>query len=339
MNGYDRTMAAVRGEPMDFVPRVPILMQFAAEYIGSNYGAFASDYRVLVEANLRCAEDFGFDQVSAISDPYRETAGFGAEMEFVRDGVPRCRKAPLEDARDLSLLARPSPYDSPRMRDRVRAVESFSSNVGREYSILGWVEGPAAEAADLRGVTWFLMDLLDDPSFAEELMDLCVDVGIEFATAQIRAGADTIGVGDAICSQLSPDVYAQMVLPHQQRLVNAIHAAGGLVRLHICGNITHLLPSIADLGVDVCDCDWQVDMAAARQALGPGMVLTGNLDPVSGVKDTTPAAIREAVATAYGQAGNPYMAGAGCEIPPGTPNECLRALCTPLKPLQTLCGE
>ena len=63
-------------EPCDTVPRTPILMQFAAEYIGSNYGAFASDYRVLVEANLRCAADFGMDQVSCISDPDRETQGF-----------------------------------------------------------------------------------------------------------------------------------------------------------------------------------------------------------------------------------------------------------------------
>ena len=34
--------------------RLPILMAFAAKYIGSNYGEFAADYKVLVEANLRC---------------------------------------------------------------------------------------------------------------------------------------------------------------------------------------------------------------------------------------------------------------------------------------------
>ncbi|MFP4203470.1 MAG: hypothetical protein ACLFS4_03965, partial [Opitutales bacterium] len=54
---YDALLA---GGDIDFHPRIPIVMQFAAEYIGSNYGAFASDHRVLVEANIRCAEDFGF---------------------------------------------------------------------------------------------------------------------------------------------------------------------------------------------------------------------------------------------------------------------------------------
>ena len=95
MNSLDRYLGVLKGEKVDFLPRLPILMQFAAEYIGSNYGAFASDYRVLVEANRACAEDFGMDQVSVISDPYRETQGFGAGIEYVSDGVPRCPHPPL----------------------------------------------------------------------------------------------------------------------------------------------------------------------------------------------------------------------------------------------------
>jgi uroporphyrinogen-III decarboxylase len=97
-------------------------MQFAAEHIGSYYGAFASDYRVLVEANLRCAEKFGIDQLNTMSDPYRETAGFGAPIEFPRNGVPICLKPPLEENPDLMKLPRPNPLQAPRMRDRIEAV-------------------------------------------------------------------------------------------------------------------------------------------------------------------------------------------------------------------------
>src|ERR1035441_735809 len=71
---YERYLAVLRGSRPDILPRLPILMQFAAEHIGSNYGAFASDYHVLVEANLRCAAEFGIDQLNTISDPYRETS-------------------------------------------------------------------------------------------------------------------------------------------------------------------------------------------------------------------------------------------------------------------------
>jgi len=330
MTSRERYDAVLCGERPDILPRVPILMQFAAEYIGSNYGAFASDHRVLVEANLHCAADFGMDQLSAISDPYRETAGFGGEIEFVCDGVPRCLKPPLADAKDLSLLAEPDPLRSVRMRDRIDGVRGLKQRAGGQHSILGWIEGPAAEAADLRGVVNFLVDTMDDERFACALMDRCVEVGVAFADAQIAAGADTVGVGDAVASQLSPDLYERLVLPRERELVDAIHAAGAFVKLHICGNITHLLPGIAELGVDILDVDHMVDMRAVRAAVGRGVVLTGNLDPVSAVQSGTPASIRAAVRRVYAEVGAPYMVNAGCEIPAGTRPENLRALCEPV---------
>lgn len=330
MTGKQRYFDMLQGRPVDFVPRVPILMQFAAEHIGSNYGAFAGDHRVLVESNLRCAADFGIDQLSVISDPYRETSGFGGQVQYVQDGVPRCPHPPLADTKDLAGLAEPDPRRSPRMLDRVQAVEQFKAQAQDRYSIMGWVEGPAAEAADLRTVQQFFMDLLDDEPFAEALMDRCLEVGIAFAKAQLDAGADTIGIGDAVASQVSPDIYQRLILPREKRLVQAIQTAGGLARLHICGNISHLLKDIAGLQVNVLDVDHMVDMEKVRQAVGRKVTLAGNLDPAAAVRFGKPKAIRQAVEKIYGQVGNPFLVNAGCEIPAGTPAANLKALCEPL---------
>jgi uroporphyrinogen-III decarboxylase len=48
------------------------------------------------------------------------------------------------------------------------------------------------------------------------------------------------------------------------------------------------------------------------------------------VQDSSPAKIKEAVRAVYAHVGNPYMAGAGCEIPVATPKENLKALCEPI---------
>ncbi len=323
-------MGVLKGETVDFLARVPILMQFAAEYIDSNYGAFASDYQVLVEANTRCAEYFGMDQMSAISDPYRETQGFGADIMYLEDSVPKCPHYPLEDSKDLSVLKHPDPYQSERMLDRVNAIRAYKGQFEGQYSIMGWVEGPAAEAADLRGVANFMIDLVDDKVFAEHLMELCVDTGIEFAQAQIEAGADTIGIGDAVASQVSPRVYKRLILPREKRLIQAIKEMGAFVRLHICGNITHLLPGIAELPIDILDVDHLVEMSAVRKAVGDKLVLAGNIDPVSDVLQGTPESIKHTLLETYKQVGNPYMVNAGCEIPSGTPEANLKALCEPI---------
>ena len=329
MNGYQRYFGVMHRQPVDFLPRIPILMQYAAEHIGSDYAAFASDHRVLVEANEACARDFGIDQLSCISDPYRETQGFGSTIEYVKDGPPRSSH-PLQDDKDLSVLLTPDPLTSERMLDRIKAATAYRQSSGGAYSILGWVEGPAAEAADLRDVTPFMMDLVDDQAYACELMDRCVEVGIAFARAQVAAGADTIGIGDAIASQVGPRTYEELILPREKMLVEAIKIMGAHIKLHICGDITYLLPGIAYLGVDILDVDHMVDMSAVRAAVGDRVVLSGNLDPVAAVLSGTPAAIREAILGIYAQVGNPYMVNAGCEIPSGTPPENLRALCQPV---------
>lgn len=324
-------MAVIKGEPVDFLPRVPILMQFAAEHIGSDYAAFASDCKVLVEANLRCREDFGFDQVSVISDPYRESSGFGAKVIYNENHAPHCEHTVLSDITDLSPMTEdPDPYQDERMRDRLLAVRSYKAEVGGECSILGWVEGAAAEAADLRGVQDFFMDLMMNEEACLTLMERTVKTSIRFAMTQLEEGADTIGIGDAIASQMSADMYKALVWPFEKRIIDAIQERGGLAKLHICGNITHLLPHIAELGVDVLDLDHMIDPVVARASVGGKVTIAGRVDPVQCLLNGTPDSIKREVAESYKNLGNPHMVMGGCEIPPKTPFENLKALCTPV---------
>lgn len=45
---------------------------------------------------MTCARDFGIDQMNTMSDPYRETQGYGAKIIYQANGVPYCEKHPLE---------------------------------------------------------------------------------------------------------------------------------------------------------------------------------------------------------------------------------------------------
>ena len=330
MTSKERYLNTLAGQPVDFYPRIPILMQYAAEHIGSNYGAFTADHRVLVEANARCAADFGIDQLNTMSDPYRETEGYGAKVIYSPDHGVRLEQLLMPDEIDLALLTRPHPETSTRMRDRMDAVRQYVKDYGHTHSIMGWVEGAAAEAADIRGAENFFVDLLTEPEAVSALMDYCLDVAIEYGLAQIALGADTIGIGDAVASQVSAATYEEFILPREQRLVAELKRAGAKVRLHICGNITHLLPGLATLGLDVIDIDHMVDLAKVREALGPRVVLGANLDPVTDILRGNPADIRRRLLELRQIAGHAFIINAGCEIPSGTPVANLKALCEPL---------
>jgi MtaA/CmuA family methyltransferase len=328
MNSQQRHDALFAGRTPDRVPVYPILMTFAAREIGRKYSEFARDYRVLVEGNLTCMERYGFDAVSVISDPWRETAAFGAKVDFPTDDVPMCTDQFVTGWDELKKLPDADLTGNSRARDRIEGVAAFKRALGNAVPIIGWIEGPLAEAVDLAGMTNLLMKLMIEPAFAEALMDKCLVTAEAFARLQIEAGANIMGVGDAAASQVSPDLYARMVMPRQKRLFDAIHAMGAKVKLHICGNITRHLSAMAQTGADIIDFDYMVPVEHARASVGQESILCGNIDPVGGVLNSTPERVRdECLKLLSRQRGQRFILSAGCEIPAATPPENLKALC------------
>ncbi len=326
MNSLERMRHRLRGDPVDRPPNFDIMMTFAAETIGQPLARYYLDHRVLCEANMAMLERFDLDIVQAISDPYREAADLGAEVTFPEDGLPTLATPPLQAPEDLAtLMPTPTPYEGRRMSDRLAAITWFREQVGEEVPIMGWVEGALAEAADLRGVGTLLMDLYDRSSFVRDLIELCVEVEIAFAKAQIEAGADMIGLGDAIASQISPVMYREYALPYERRIFQAVHEMGGLTRLHICGDTTQILEDMVVTEADIIDIDWMVDMARASHVFGGGPSVCGNFDPVQVMLEGTPEEVYRATQRCVAAGGNRSISAAGCEIPRGTPHENLRA--------------
>lgn len=325
----DRLLAFLARRPVDVRPALPITMMWAADQIGATYHDYATKAEVLAAGQLAVARRFGADHVSVISDPAVEAADCGAEIYFPPDAPPAIieDRALLADPTRLRTLRIPDPHrPGSRMANRLAAVRLLRREAGATHAIEGWIEGPCAESADLRGINTLMMDFYDDPGFVRQLTDFVVAMELAFATAQIEAGADVIGIGDAAASLISRDLYDEFIWPGEKHLIDGIHERGARVRLHICGNVTHLIDGMARLGADLIDIDYPVDLAAARAACGPDQVLAGNLHPVQAVKLGTPASITAALAACERMAGPAWAIGAGCEIPRGTPSENFRAL-------------
>jgi MtaA/CmuA family methyltransferase len=305
----------------------PILMHFAARYAGYSYGEFASDYRALVESNLRCMAAFGLDAVGLISDPYRETAAFGARVTFPGEEVPRCHRAIIEKIEDIRAIRNPDVHAAERTRDRILAGKALRKSAGSSIPVIGWIEGPLAESCNLAGVNEILLKLYMDPGFVHLLIEKVMVTAKDFARAQVEAGCGIIGVGDAICSQISAEDYREFVRESHRELFDYIHSLGAKVKLHICGNITHLLEELPYSRPDIVDLDWMVDMEVAHFVLGPDIIRCGNLDPVGLIQEKSMDAVAEATRRlCHQEKGRGFILSGGCEITVQTPPEHLKAM-------------
>jgi MtaA/CmuA family methyltransferase len=323
----ERIYAVIHGRPCDRPAVTPIFMSWAAHFVTRSYRDYYLDGDVLVSAQLAVTKAFGIDQASAISDPWREASGFGMEFDYPEEGVGKPRAYLVNSEGDVRKLRPIDVAASVRMSQRVASVGKLAEAVGRTHSVLGWVEGPLAEYADLRGVENAMVDLIDSPELYLAAGEVVVDNAIRFARAQIQSGADMIGIGDAAASLVGPALYREYVLPLERRLVAAIHESGAAVKLHICGNTASIVGLMARTGADIIDLDWMVPLDKARDIVGPDVTLCGNFDPVGVLLQGTPETVAAAARDCLRRGGPRLILMPGCEVPPATPEANIRAFC------------
>lgn len=325
-----RYLALVRGRLPDRVPVSPFIMSLAARYIGVDYGDYCRHGEVMARAQIECVRRFGYDSVNVTADAVREAETVGLRVAWPENDVPAAAGEPLIwSTDDLRRLVLPDPLGANRMHEQIKAVTLMRRALEAEGQLCwGWVEAPFEESAILRNLNYFMVDLVERPELAHQILRFSLELAIEFGLAQIEAGTPFLGIGDPICTLASAKHFEKFNLPYLTRLIAAFKRRGAVLLYHVCGNARHLLPLLAQLDVDVIQLDSKIDLAEARRILPERIAIMGNLDPTQVMLNGAPpevlAAGRECIRKA-GRAGQ-FILSAGCEVPRDTPYENLDAL-------------
>jgi MtaA/CmuA family methyltransferase len=319
MNSLQRTQDFIEGRLVDRPPFHPILMRLAAKYAGVKYRDFCLDSKTKCEVNLVCSKDFGYDWVNVMSDPYSEASAYGTKLTYPEDNLPQVTEFLIQVIDDIDKLKVLRVQDHERLKTRVKEVREFSRSVGNSQFICGWVEGPLAAYCDLRDVSAACLDMYENPEKLKLALNIMTESAIGFITEQVKAGAHCIGIGDAVCSLISPDLYQEFVFPLEKELIDHAHSLKAQVKLHICGNTTGILSDMIKTGADIVDIDHLVTtMADFIPLFGTKQVPSGNSNPVSVIRDGNKETITKCVIECYRITNYRGIVSAGCEIPPDT---------------------
>lgn len=327
MNSLERTVGFIEGRDFDRVPFHPILMRFAARHASVRYRDFCLSAIHKCGANIKCATDFSSDWVNTMSDPYAEAEAFGTVLHYPEDDLPQVRHYAVREISDIDRLVVKKISEHIRLQERILEIEEYRRKAGETFFICGWVEGPLAEYCDIRDINLALTDLYEYPEKVHKALDIITENAIGFISAQIEAGAHCIGIGDSVCSLISPDLYDEFCFAREKALVEHIHSLGAYAKIHICGNITSILPGVIMTGADIIDIDHRVEpVTEALKLLSPRQLFSGKSDPVSVIQDGDEKLIRASTLSFFEEAGKRAIVSGGCEITPGTSPENLRLL-------------
>jgi uroporphyrinogen decarboxylase len=338
MQPVERLRRTLARQPVDRTPVGPYLANWTATLAGLPLSTYCTDARRMAEVQLAAWERVGQDIIFPDADNYYLAEAFGCRSRLEADNFPSLERPALERPEQVFDLEVPNPERDGRMPVYLEATRRIAEQAGEAAAIRVPGTGPFAVAAYLIGVQAFLYEIamveqevdLTHAAALERMLDLAAEAVTRFGLAQLQAGAHVLQCGDSLASgsMISPRTFRRFVLPRHQRIFAAWKAAGAMTALHVCGNNTNMLELLADTGADIVAIDSAVDLALAKRRIGGRVTLIGNLDPVAlvlqGSADQVEAAARDCLAAA--SHGGGYVLGTGCEVPPRSPLENVRAI-------------
>ena len=221
--------------------------------------------------------------------------------------------------------------NDPIIQNIRQAARLVAQAIGDEVVVTVTAWGPFTLAGQMYGVEPFMKATLKKKDEVHKMLDFATRLVRQFYQPLVEERvipmisiADPTGSGDLI----SDRVFRTFSLPYLQPLIGWAKEHGVYTWLHICGNTTDKLESIAETGASCFSLDYKVNLAEARQKIGGRVALAGNIDPVSILNQKGPDDVRAAARACIeaAAAGGGFVLTSGCDLPPTISMENLQAM-------------
>jgi uroporphyrinogen decarboxylase len=166
--------------------------------------------------------------------------------------------------------------------------------------------------------------LFNRPDLARQALTVLAEAVSAYLMALAAAGVQVLHVSEPAAMDLTPDDHNEFVAPLHALIMSTLEGVDAVKVLHVAG-VAGRLVAVRSCRPNVVGLDWRVDLAAARDELGLGMAVQGNLDP--GVLLGEFETMRRKVGRLLGQNGGRlgHVVALGDAVHPSTPVHHARA--------------
>jgi uroporphyrinogen decarboxylase len=318
----DTFLRACLSQPTEYTPIW--LMRQAGRYLpeyratrarAGSFMGLATSPAFATEVTLQPLERYPLDAAILFSDILTIPDAMGLGLSFAEGEGPRLAR-PLRSEADVAQLAVP---DMARLRYVFDAVASIRKALAGKVPLIGFAGSPwtlacyMVEGSGSDDYRLVKSMLYQRPDLMHRILAVNAEAVARYLNAQIDAGAQAVMVFDSWGGVLADGAFQTFSLAYTRAVLRQLKRdADGRRVPHI-----------------VFTKGWTVNLASARQRVGSGVALQGNLDPavLFGGED----AIRREVASvlrSFGQAGsdNGHVFNLGHGISQHTPAEAVGVL-------------
>lgn len=262
------------------------------------------------------------------------TAGWRDRQHYSRpfdpDTLPRNAR---EVERSIPL---PEPFDADRFVREGRA--DFARALRQRFPdlyLLGGTHSPFWALYGQWGYEGMMLMAADRPALAAQAAERLLANSLRRVRVAAALGCRGVWIEECMTDQISPQAFAELVLPSLQRVCDAIRGLGMHGIYYYCGNPSNRLELLLAAGADALSLEegkkgFEIDLARIADAVQGRCVLLGNLDAVNVLERGDDQALRHALARqleAGRRNGNRFVASLGSPVTPATPVSRVRHYC------------
>jgi uroporphyrinogen decarboxylase len=238
---------------LDFVQQLPYVDEALME-------RFGVDFRLV---QLPAATAKGLN-IFEEGEYYAFVDRWGSKLHMPKDGGLYFDwvEFPFTETTLEALESYQWPRPDPQEYNQILRQQAEHLYKNTDYALVGSAiigGGIFEQPARTIGLENFFMALVQEPRFADRLMEQITDIYIESCNNYLEELGQYLHVftfWDDICGQdgwlIRPELYRKMIKPKQRRLVEAIKKkTDAKVFYHSCGATAGLIPDLIDLGFDI----------------------------------------------------------------------------------------
>lgn len=328
MTSMQRVLTTMAGQEPDRVPLFLLTTLHGAKELGLSIRDYFSRAEHVVEGQMRLLRKYRSDCVIPFYYAAVELEAFGGDTIFIEDGPPNAAAPIIHQSADIDGLQPPRVAEAVGLCRALETIRGLKEQVGDTVPIMGSVISPFSLPVMQMGFGPYLELIYEQPQRFERLMAVNQAFCVEWANAQLAAGATAIGYADPVSS--TTIIPRQLYLQTGHRIaIETLRQIHGATAIHLAsGRGLEIADDLIATGAAAVGVSALEDLTAWKTAVHGRVTVLGNLNGVAMRRWTAEQAqseVKQAIAKA-GRGGGFVLADNHGEIPWQVPDEVLLAI-------------
>jgi len=279
-NSMGRVLASLSHKEPDRVPMFLLFSMYGAKILDVPIKKYFSDPALVAEGQIKLRERYDNDCFYAFYYAAVEVEALGGSVIFIENGPPNAGEPVIRNAEDIKKLSFPKVAETPCLGKVLKTIEILKARAGDEVPIIGVVMSPFSAPIMQMGFEKYLDLMYEDRENFELLMKKNEEFCVEWANAQIAAGATAICYFDPVSSPTIVTRQYYLKTGHEiaKRTIARIK---GPVATHLAsGRSAPIVEDVVKTGSAVIGVSEIEDISELKEKSRGKITLLGNLNGI-----------------------------------------------------------